>query len=213
MLSLVATAMNEVKIYRSVLKTPGPDDNASNTSSNQLIFYEAAKLPMHPALLRDVQWAPFNVRGTDLIATACRDGGVRIYEMDITPTDESPSMNNRPSSSNNGNGSTTSGAQQSQNPSQRPVPQSSLTTAIAGRTNINPTTSSSGLNPPSIGNSRFTPRTQFTFPLTTTLLKLLTSPTSTETLGQLHGISTVRIISPLSQSLKTIKSYLPLRTE
>jgi nucleoporin SEH1 len=125
MLSIVATAMNEVKIYRSVnAESNGNLD--SDRSSRQLAFIEAAKLPIHPALIRDVQWAPFNVRGTDLIATACRDGCVRIYALDVSALGDNVKT---PGSAN----SATSGRYASQAQAQRSTPQSSLTTAIAGR--------------------------------------------------------------------------------
>jgi nucleoporin SEH1 len=129
MLGLVATAMNEVKVYRSIdVESNGGLD--SDPSSRQMAFVEAAKLPAHPALVRDVQWAPFNVRGTDLIATACRDGCVRIYGLDVSAIGE------RTKTSVSANG-TTSGRQASQVETHRSTPQSSLTTAITGR-NPNP---------------------------------------------------------------------------
>ena len=134
MLSLVATAINEVKIYRSVtFESNGTLD--SDSSSRQMAFVEAARLPVHPALIRDVQWAPFNVRGTDLIATACRDGSVRIYGLDILPVGDS---NKSPGSGNHAS----SGQLASQVQAPRSAPQSSLTTAITGR-NSNSTSSTS----------------------------------------------------------------------
>jgi nucleoporin SEH1 len=142
MLSLVATAMNEVKIYRSMnVESNGNLD--SDTSSRQMAFVEAAKVPVHPALIRDVQWAPFNVRGTDLIATACRDGCVRIYGLDVSAIGDNSKT---PGPAN----SATSGRLASQVQAQRSAPQSSLTTAITGRSS-NPTS-----NTPSLGISRFT---------------------------------------------------------
>ena len=140
MLSLVVTAMNEVKIYRSI----NIDSNAaldSDTSPRQMAFAEAAKLPVHPALIRDVQWAPFNVRGTDLIATACRDGSVRIYSLDVLPVGNDSTA---PGSGNH----TSSARLTSQVQSQRSAPQSSLTTAITGRN------SNSTSNPSTPGFSR-----------------------------------------------------------
>jgi nucleoporin SEH1 len=141
MLSIVATAMNEVKIYRSVnAESNGNLD--SDRSSRQLAFVEAAKLPVHPALVRDVQWAPFNVRGTDLIATACRDGCVRIYALDVSAMGDNVKS---PGPAN----SVTSGRYASQAQAQRSTPQSSLTTAIAGRN------STSTNNPSTQGLPRF----------------------------------------------------------
>jgi nucleoporin SEH1 len=137
MLGLVATAMNEVKIYRSISveSISGLD---SDPSSRQMAFVEAAKLPAHPALVRDVQWAPFNVRGTDFIATACRDGCVRIYGLEVSAIGDKTktSLSANP---------TTLGRHASQVDAQRAAPQSSLTTAITGRSS-NPAGNTSAPN-------------------------------------------------------------------
>jgi nucleoporin SEH1 len=138
MLSLVATAMDTVKIYRSTTAhsdsstTPG----AMPLAGPKTTFYEAARLSTHPALVRDVQWAPFNVRGFDLFATACRDGGVRIYKLDTmastistNKTNNNPA--NHPSQSSSSNNAPSSPA--TSTIPHRPGPQSSLTSAIVGR--------------------------------------------------------------------------------
>jgi nucleoporin SEH1 len=138
MLSLVATAMDTVKIYRSTTAhsdsstTPG----AMPLAGPKTTFYEAARFPTHPALVRDVQWAPFNVRGFDLFATACRDGGVRIYKLDtIASTISTNKTNNNPanhpSQSSSSNNAPSSPA--TSTIPHRPGPQSSLTSAIVGR--------------------------------------------------------------------------------
>ncbi|KAI9830685.1 MAG: epoxide hydrolase, soluble (sEH) [Phylliscum demangeonii] len=46
-------------------------------------FELAADLsPFHQqALVRDVAWAPMNVRGWDVVATACKDGVVRVFDL------------------------------------------------------------------------------------------------------------------------------------
>lgn len=49
-------------------------------------FYDAAMLDGSSGLVRDVDWANGSVRGFDIIATACKDGFVRIYELH-TPED------------------------------------------------------------------------------------------------------------------------------
>ena len=107
-----------------------------------MAFVEAAKLPVHPALIRDVQWAPFNVRGTDLIATACRDGCVRIYALDVSALGDNGNTSGPANSS-------APGRHASQAQAQRSAPQSSLTTAIAGRN------STSTSNPSTQSLSRF----------------------------------------------------------
>ena len=133
MLSLVVTAMNTVKIYRSVIS----DSNGDNTALGGIksfTFWEAAQLEAHPNLVRDVQWAPFNARSTDLIATACKDGSVRIYEMDITANTITKSTEEVDSA-------------RKQSHSAQSQPKSSLTTAIAGRKAASQDLSSNNIDP------------------------------------------------------------------
>ncbi|KAL4807065.1 WD40-repeat-containing domain protein [Aspergillus unguis] len=65
-LSLVVAAMDSVKIYR--------------TDANRR-FYLAVELTGHGGLVRDISWANGSVRGYDLIASGCKDGFVRIFEV------------------------------------------------------------------------------------------------------------------------------------
>ena len=44
-------------------------------------LYLAAELHGHRGLVRDVAWAPGNVRGFDVVATACKDGFVRVFQI------------------------------------------------------------------------------------------------------------------------------------
>ena len=79
-LSLVAAAMNSVKIYRT---------RPITTTSYGLqglgrAFYLAAEIDRHGGLVRDVSWAPGNIRGYDIIATACQDGYVRVMRLDTS---------------------------------------------------------------------------------------------------------------------------------
>ncbi|KAI9678293.1 MAG: epoxide hydrolase, soluble (sEH) [Caeruleum heppii] len=67
-LSLVTAAMNTAKVWRT-------------TAERRL--YVAAELPGHRSLVRDVAWAPTSVQGHDTIATASKDGEVRIFQIDI----------------------------------------------------------------------------------------------------------------------------------
>ena len=111
-LGLVVTAMDRIKVYHAVL---------SGSSGGAAEFFEVASIVLAPTVLvRDVQWAPFNVRGVDFIAIASRNGDVTILEMSHKLNAEN---------GNNGN-ATNDFPRQS---SIRPAPQSSLTTAIAGR--------------------------------------------------------------------------------
>ncbi|ROW02168.1 hypothetical protein VSDG_02608 [Cytospora chrysosperma] len=82
-LSLIVAAMHEVKIYRTrdiVIHSYG-------VPSTKKEFYEAATMPDHRGLVRDVAWAPGNIRGYDIIASACMDGYVRVIRVD-TPYDK-----------------------------------------------------------------------------------------------------------------------------
>lgn len=44
-------------------------------------FYHAGELRGHKGLVRDVAWAPGNMRGFDIVATACKDGYTRVYQI------------------------------------------------------------------------------------------------------------------------------------
>lgn len=65
-LSLVVAAMDSVKIFR--------------TDANRR-FYHAIELSGHGGLVRDISWANGSVRGYDLIASGCKDGFVRVFEV------------------------------------------------------------------------------------------------------------------------------------
>lgn len=82
-LGLVVAGMHAVKIYRSrdiVTQSYG-------VAQAQKEFYLAAEIPGHRGLVRDVAWAPGNIRGYDIIATACQDGYARVFRID-TPYSE-----------------------------------------------------------------------------------------------------------------------------
>jgi nucleoporin SEH1 len=65
-LSFAVIAMDVVKIYRT---------------DNERRIYIAAILEGAKDLVRDVAWANGSMRGFDIIATASKDGTVRIYEL------------------------------------------------------------------------------------------------------------------------------------
>ncbi|KAF2721475.1 WD40 repeat-like protein [Polychaeton citri CBS 116435] len=65
-LSLAVSTGDKVKIYRT---------------DKDRKFYTAAQLDGAKALVRDVSWANGSMRGFDLIATASKDGFIRIYEL------------------------------------------------------------------------------------------------------------------------------------
>lgn len=76
-LGLVVAAMDTVKIYR----TRDIVIHAYGVPSTKKEFYEAANVPGHRSLVRDVSWAPGNFRGYDIIASACMDGYVRVVRL------------------------------------------------------------------------------------------------------------------------------------
>ncbi|KAI9824102.1 MAG: epoxide hydrolase, soluble (sEH) [Thelocarpon impressellum] len=65
-LSLVTAGMDTVRVWRT--------DKLRS-------FYQAAELAGHRGVLRDVAWGPASTPGYDLIATACKDGCIRIFEV------------------------------------------------------------------------------------------------------------------------------------
>lgn len=129
-LGLVVTAMDQIKVYCGLL---------SSAPGGSTEFIEVASVTLAPkVLVRDVQWAPFNIRGHDLLATASRNGDVTILEMTHKLNPESYNGKNI--------------GDFPRQASSRPGPQSSLTTAIAGR---NSTPASS--RPPTSPASRALP--------------------------------------------------------
>ena len=65
-LSLAVSVMDTVKIFRT---------------DKDRLFYTAAELKGAKGLVRDIAWANGSMRGYDVIATASKDGHVRIYEL------------------------------------------------------------------------------------------------------------------------------------
>ncbi|OAA74208.1 nucleoporin seh1 [Cordyceps fumosorosea ARSEF 2679] len=81
-LGLAVAAMRVVRLYRSrdaVTASYGVD-----TARKE--FYLAVEVAGHGGLVREVAWAPGNIRGYDMIATACQDGYARVFRVD-TPVD------------------------------------------------------------------------------------------------------------------------------
>lgn len=77
-LSLVVSGKKAVKIFRTrdtVMSSFGAPTRARE-------FYLAVEIGGHKGLVRDVAWAPGNIRGYDMVATACQDGFVRILRID-----------------------------------------------------------------------------------------------------------------------------------
>jgi nucleoporin SEH1 len=72
-LSLAVSVMDTVKIFRT---------------DKDRKFYTAAELHGSNALIRDVAWANGSMRGFDVIATASKDGYVRVYEVHTSSVSE-----------------------------------------------------------------------------------------------------------------------------
>ncbi|KAK1777493.1 hypothetical protein QBC45DRAFT_330585 [Copromyces sp. CBS 386.78] len=94
-LGLVVAAMDTVKVYR----TRDTVSASLGVATAAMEFYLAAEIPCSPraaaggggdphgggvghrGLVRDVAWAPGNIRGYDIVATACQDGYVRVFAL------------------------------------------------------------------------------------------------------------------------------------
>ncbi|CAO2652818.1 Nn.00g022290.m01.CDS01 [Neocucurbitaria sp. VM-36] len=74
-LSLAVAAMKDVLVFRT--------DKAKR-------FFQVAKLEGARQIIRDLAWANGSMRGHDILATASKDGAIRIYELS-TPTTGKPS--------------------------------------------------------------------------------------------------------------------------
>lgn len=129
-LGLVIAAMNSVKVYRSrdVVTT------SMGIQQTKKEFYLAVEITGHRGLVRDVAWAPGNIRGYDIIATACQDGYARVFRVE-TPYSEDDGkswsvadllkpQHHSSKESSKSNGANTPGEKQSQHSStQPPTPQ------------------------------------------------------------------------------------------
>ncbi|KAL8821053.1 MAG: hypothetical protein Q9223_000853 [Gallowayella weberi] len=73
-ISLSLSAANSIKIFR-----------ATRSEDGNFQFYEVLELSAIHATINDVAWAPGSVRPYDLIAAACDDGCVRVYEITTPP--------------------------------------------------------------------------------------------------------------------------------
>ncbi|KAK3903397.1 WD40-repeat-containing domain protein [Staphylotrichum tortipilum] len=81
-LGLVVGVMDCVRVYR----TRDTIRTSLGIAAAWKGFYLAAEIVgFHRGLVRDVAWAPGNVRGYDVLATACQDGWVRVFRLDAIP--------------------------------------------------------------------------------------------------------------------------------
>lgn len=72
-LSLAVAAMNDVLVFRT--------DKSKR-------FWMVAKLEGARQIIRDLAWSNGSMRGYDVIATASKDGAIRIYELSTPRTDK-----------------------------------------------------------------------------------------------------------------------------
>jgi nucleoporin SEH1 len=82
-LSLAVAAMKDVYVYRT--------DKAKR-------FFHVAKLEGARQIIRDLAWANGSMRGYDILATASKDGTIRIYEL-TTPASDNASKGESSSNS------------------------------------------------------------------------------------------------------------------
>ncbi|KAL7950128.1 WD40-repeat-containing domain protein [Trichoderma barbatum] len=82
-LGLVVAGMNSVKVYRT--REIASTNFGANTLQKE--FYLAVEIEGHRGLVRDVAWAPGNIRGYDMIATACQDGYARVFRINTPYSD------------------------------------------------------------------------------------------------------------------------------
>lgn len=76
-LSMIVASMSSASIWRT-REVAHTVSLGANTSKE---FCFMADLGGHRGLIRDVAWAPGNIRGFDIVATASKDGFIRIYEV------------------------------------------------------------------------------------------------------------------------------------
>jgi len=88
-LGVIVAGMKTARIWRT--KVISHDVSLGSGSSKE--FYLAADLPGHRGLVRDVAWAPGSIRGYDIVATACKDGFVRVFEVRTPPKDSKEVLN------------------------------------------------------------------------------------------------------------------------
>ena len=90
-LSLAVSAMNNIKIFRALKPDESPSSSSSSDGNYQ--FYEMHDMHTDTALINEIAWAPGCLRAFDVIAAACDDGTVRIFEVD-TPHEADGSTSN-----------------------------------------------------------------------------------------------------------------------
>jgi nucleoporin SEH1 len=128
-LSLAVAAMKDVYIFRT--------DKTKR-------FFQVAKLEGARQIIRDLAWANGSMRGYDILATASKDGAIRIYELSTVTEDKTPT-----------HGASASSVSQTTSP--RPGPQknapSGIGAGLAGASKTTDTSLDSEQNPGRIKQS------------------------------------------------------------
>lgn len=91
-LGLIVAGMNTATIWRS--RELSHEVTLGSASTKE--FYLAAELKGHRGLVRDVSWAPGNIRGFDCVATACKDGYIRVFQITTPSKDDQDTRSNHP---------------------------------------------------------------------------------------------------------------------
>ncbi|KAL2061780.1 hypothetical protein VTL71DRAFT_7158 [Oculimacula yallundae] len=77
-LGIIVASMNRASLWRTKEISHAVSLGGATTTKE---FYLAAELKGHKGLVRDVAWAGGNIRGFDVVATACKDGFIRVFEV------------------------------------------------------------------------------------------------------------------------------------
>lgn len=100
-LSIIVAAMNEVKLYRSsadpsvigaYANPPQQNSQTERSASHRLVLFEVYKFYSTPSqglsLVRDVAFSPSSLGRADTIAIASMDGTVAIYDIHLSPRNQ-----------------------------------------------------------------------------------------------------------------------------
>ncbi|CZT00780.1 hypothetical protein WAI453_009142 [Rhynchosporium graminicola] len=77
-LGIIVASMNRASIWRTKEISHAVSLGGATITKE---FYLAAELRGHKGLVRDVAWAGGNIRGFDVVATACKDGFIRVFQV------------------------------------------------------------------------------------------------------------------------------------
>ena len=81
-ISLAVSAIDRVKVYRAV--------KSGEPSESSHLFYEMIEIHAD-ATINEIAWAPGSLHPYDLMAAACSDGTIRIFEVDTPHETDAPS--------------------------------------------------------------------------------------------------------------------------